>query len=121
MAPSRVGQCELIQAVSKHHAGNLHVQFIRYGEVRDALAPRWVFLRKVDLPLDSKLGPPQAYAPLQGPEHAGVPLTGITALEFFEQGDGVEPGIGLQQRDDLAVPNRTQRVFSGTPVPLGAL
>ena len=28
----------MVQAVSKHHAGNLHFQFISHGEVRDAWA-----------------------------------------------------------------------------------
>lgn len=121
MTPSRIGQGKLVQAVGKRRAGNLHVQFISHGEVRDALASRWVFLRKVDLPLDSKLGTPQAYAALQGPQHTAVPLTRIAALEFFKQRDGVESGISLQQRNDLAVPDRAQRVFSGTPVPLWVL
>ena len=121
MAPSRISKCKLVHAVSKHHAGNLHFQFISHGEVRDALASRWEFLGKVDLPLGSKLGTPQAHASLQSPQRACVPLAGIAALEFFEQGDGVEPGIGLQQWDDLAVPNRTQRVLSDAPVPLGTL
>jgi putative transposase len=41
------------------------------------LASWRVFLGEVDLPLDANLGPPQGYA----------------ALEFFEQGDSVEPGM----------------------------
>ena len=121
MAPTGIGQCKLVQAVSKHHAGNLHVQFIGHREVRDALAAWWMLLCKVDLALAAEPGTPQAYAPLQGAQHAGVPLTGVAALEFFEQGDGVESGIGLQQRDDLAVPDRFQRVFSGAPVSCGTL
>jgi len=68
------------------------------------------------LPLDARLGTPQAYAPLLGAQHAGVPLAGVAALEFFKQGDGVEPGVGLQQRDDFTVPNRTQWVGSGAPI-----
>ena len=74
----------------------LCVELIGHGEVRNALASWGVLLRKVDLPLDAKLGPPQPYAALQGPQHAGVPLAGVAALEFFEKGDGIEPGIGLQ-------------------------
>jgi hypothetical protein len=42
-------------------------------------------------------------------------------LQFFEQGDSIESGIGLQQGDDLAVPDRFERVFSGAPVPLCSL
>ena len=101
--------------MSKRHAGNLHFQLISHGEVQDAMASWRVFPGKVDLPLDAKLGPPKADAALQRAQHTAVPLAGIAALEFFEQGDGVEPGIGLQQWHDLAVLNRTQRVFSGTP------
>lgn len=52
-----------------------HIQFIGHREVREALASRWVFLRKVDFPLAAKLGTPQAYAPLQGALHAAVALT----------------------------------------------
>jgi len=58
---------------------------------------------------------------MQSAQHAGVPLAGTATLELFEQGDGVKPGIGLQQRDDLAVPVRTQWTFSGAPTALGAL
>ena len=58
MAPAGIRQCKLVQAVSKHHAGNLHVQLIRHGEVRDTLASWRVLLGKVDLPFGSKLGSP---------------------------------------------------------------
>ena len=46
---------------------------------------------------------------------------GLAALEFFEQGNSVEPGIDLQQWDDLAVPDRAQWVFSGAPVSCGTM
>jgi hypothetical protein len=108
-------------AVSKHHANNLHVQLTRHREVRDTLASWRVLLGEIDLALSTKLGTPQAHAALHGAQHAGVPLAGIAALEFFEQSDSVESGIGWQPGDDLAGPNRTQRVFSGAPVALGAL
>ena len=52
MAPSRLGQRKLVQAVSERHA----------------LSPRRVFLRKVDLTLSAELGTPQAHASLQGPQ-----------------------------------------------------
>ena len=105
----------------ERHAGNLHVQLISCGEVRDALASWGVFLGKVDLPLDAKLGPLQTDALLQRAQHTAVLLTGVAALEFFEQGDGIEPGIGLQQRDHFTVPNRTQWFFSGAPGSCGTL
>ena len=53
-----MGQCKLVQAVSE----------------RQALSPRRVFLRKVDLTLSAELGTPQAHASLQGPQHASIPL-----------------------------------------------
>ena len=121
VAPTGIGKSKLVQAVSKRHASNLHVEFVCHGEVRYALASRRVFLRKVDLPFGSKLGTPQMDTALQGAQHACIPLAGIAALEFFEQGDGVEPGIGLQQRNDFAIPDRTERVFSGSPVPCWSL
>jgi hypothetical protein len=62
-----------------------------------------VFLRKVDLTLSAELGTPQAHAALQGAQHAAIPLAGVAALQFFEQGDSVESGIRLQQRDDLVL------------------
>jgi hypothetical protein len=102
-------------------AVKLYIKLVGHCEVRKALAPWWMFLGEVDLPLTTKPGTPQAYTPLQGAQPSAVPLTWVTALEFFEQGNGVESGIGLQQRDNLAVPDRNQRVFSGAPVPLGAL
>ena len=83
--------------------------------------PGGVLLGKVDLSLGTELGTPQAHAPLQGAQHAGVPLVWVAALEFFEQGDGVEMYVGLKQRHDLAVPNRIQRILSGAPVSFGAL
>ena len=80
-----------------------------------------VLLSKVDLTLCPELGTPQAHAPLQGAQNARVPLAGVAALEFFEQGDGVEVNVGLQQRNDLAVPDQAKRVFSSTPVAFRAL
>ena len=80
-----------------------------------------MLLRKVDFPLDAKLGPPQSYAALQGPQHAGFPLAEVAALEFFEKGDGIGPGIGLQQRVDFTAPNRAQWVFSGALGSCGTL
>lgn len=82
---------------------------------------RWIFLRKVDFTLTAELGRPQAHATLQGAQHAAIPLGGVVASQFFEQGDGVESGIRLQQRDDLAIPHRTQGDFPGAPVSHRAL
>ena len=76
-----------------------------------------MFLGEVDLPLIAEPGTPQAYAPLQSAQHATVPLAGVSALQLFEQGDGVEPGVGLQQGFDLTVPDRFKGVLAGAPVP----
>ncbi len=76
---------------------NVYVEVIGHGEVRDALAPGWMLLGKLDLALATKLGTPQAYAPLHSAQHAGVPLGGIAALELFEQGDGIA-ATGTQAR-----------------------
>ena len=54
-----------------------------------------VHMCKEHLRLNAKLGPPQSSAALQGTQHAGVPPIKVAALAFFEQGDGVEPNIGL--------------------------
>jgi hypothetical protein len=79
------------------------------------------FLGKADLSLCPELDTPQAHAPLQGSQHAGVPLAGVATLKLFEQGDGVEVNVRLKQSHDLAVPDRIERVFLGTSVALGPL
>ena len=117
VTPAGIGESKLVQAVGKHHAANLHLQIIGHREVSEAQASWRMFLRKVDLPLIAEPGTPQAYAQLQGAQHAAVPLAGIATLQLFEQGDGVESGVGLQQGFDLTVPDRFKGVLAGAPVP----
>lgn len=66
-----------------------------------------------------ELGTPKTHAPLQGAQHAGIPLVRIAVLKFFEKGDGVEVNVGLKQRHDLAVPDCAQWVLPGAPVSFG--
>lgn len=66
VALARVNQGKLVQAVRKDGSVNFYLEVISHCEVRQALASGWMFLGKVDLALDSKLGPPQAPASLQG-------------------------------------------------------
>ena len=43
------------------------------------------------------------------------------ALKFLEQGDRVELRVGLQQRDDFAIPDQGQWILSGSPTTRRAL
>ena len=74
-----------------------------------------MFLGEVDLALGAVHGPPLAHAPLQGAQHVAAVVAGVTPLQLFEQRDGIELGVSLQQRDDLSVPNAAQRVVAGAP------
>jgi hypothetical protein len=39
----------------------------------------------------------------------------MATLQFLQQRDGVEQGVGAQQRDDLGVPHPVKAVFAGAP------
>ena len=93
MAPSGIGQCKLVQAVRKCRSIYLNAEVIKHREVRQALATWRVLLGEVDLAFGAEPGTPLAHAALQGAQHAAAPLTGIAALQLFEQGHGVEPDI----------------------------
>jgi len=89
-------------------AFNLYLERIGHREVQQTLSPRRGFLGEVDVGLGAELGAPQA--------HTAIPQARVAAFQFFEQGDGFELGIGIQQRDSLAIPHRTQRAWPGAPV-----
>lgn len=45
----------------------------------------------------------------------------MAAFELFATSDGVESCIGLQQRNDFAIPALAERVFSGSATPCRVL
>ena len=58
-----------------------------------------------DLALGAMRGPPLPHPTLRGAEHAFVVLARVATLQLFEQCDGVELDVDLQQWNDFGVPN----------------
>jgi hypothetical protein len=121
MAPTRVGERELVDPVREGDAGDDHFEFVADGEVGQPEAARRMLLREEDLALGAVHGAPLADAALQGAQDRRAVLARIAPLQFLQQRDRVERGVGLQQRNDLAVPDRCQRISPGTPGPFFAL
>jgi hypothetical protein len=115
VSPTRMRQRELVQPVREGYPADLHAELVGDGEVRQPEPARRVFLREVHVAFGAVHRAPLAQPPLQGAQHADAVVDGVAPLQLFEQRDGVELWVGLQQRDDFAVPHRGQRVLAGAP------
>src|SRR5262245_17357709 len=117
MAPARMRERELVDPVWERDAGDNYLEFVADSEVRQSQAPRWVLLREEHLALGSMHGAPLAYTALQRAQDVCAVGTWVATLQFLQQRHRVEHGVGFEQRHDLAVPYRGQRVGSGPPCP----
>jgi hypothetical protein len=81
--------------VREHGPIKLDLEVIGFREVQQALSPWRVFLSEVDLALGAELGAPQTQAALWRAAHTAMTLARVETLQFFECGDGVEPGIAI--------------------------
>jgi hypothetical protein len=58
---------------------------------------------------------------LKRAQHAAVVVARMTALKLLQQRHRVEPGVDLQQRNDLGCPHLGERVVARSPGPRLAL
>ena len=114
-------QRELVDPMWEGDAGDDHLELVADGEVRQPETARRVLLREEDLALGAMHGAPLAHAALQRAQDVRAVGTGVAALQFLQQRDRVEHGVGFEQRHDFAVPHRGQRVGSGAPCSFLAL
>jgi hypothetical protein len=121
MAPAGVGERELVDPVGEGNASDDHAELVADGEVRQSESPGRVLLCEEDFAFWAVNGAPLAHAALQRAQHGRVVVTRVAALQLLQQRDRVEGAVGLEQRDDLAVPYRGQRVGPGAPRPFFAL
>ena len=117
MTPAAVGQRELVQPVREGQSAQADAQLVGHGEVRQPEPAGRVLLREVDLALEPVLGAPLADPPLQRAQHrVGEPL-GMAALQLLEHRRPGERWCLQQQRHDLRIPPRRQRIGACSPLP----
>jgi hypothetical protein len=111
--PTAICQGELIQVVREHGPIKLDLEVIGFREVQQALSPRRVFLSEIDLALGAELGVSQTQAALWCAAHTAMTLARVETLQFFEWGDGVEPGIAVNSgTPSLPGPARNKSLVS---------
>ena len=109
MLPTRKRQPEMIEPVGKVQAGDGDAKRIGIGEVRQALLSRRMLLTKDHLALWAVQRLPGAHPPLQGAPRGDREFR-VAAQHLAHDADRAQSRCRLQQRDDLAVPDRRQRV-----------
>ena len=106
---ARVDQPEVIESVIKRLARDGDHQVAHVGEVRQAHPPGLVDLAEHHLLLRPEQRPPGADPALHGPAHAIAQL-GVATPDLLEDRHRPKSRRRLQQRDDLAVPDRRERI-----------
>ncbi len=109
--PAREGQSEVIEAVIERHAGDADAEIAHIGEIGQPHPARRMLLPENDVTIRAVECSPAANAPLQRAADAGTDL-GMATTDLLENGDRPQPRNALEKRDDLAVPNRRQRILS---------
>ena len=110
MLEAGIGQPKVIQSVIQRLCGDRHAKLTHVGEVRQPHLARHVDLPKDNFLFGAVFGPPRAYPPLQRAPNARAQI-GVSAQEFFEDGDRPQTGGGLKQRNHLGVEDIRQRVW----------
>ena len=118
MLEAGIGEPEVIEPVVERLAGDGDGKIAHVGEVGQAHAPGLVDLAEDDLLLGTVQGAPGSDPALEGAADAGAEL-GMAADDLLEEGDGPQARGGLEQRDDLAVPDTRERI--GAPAPAADL
>ncbi len=105
----------MIQTVRQRRAGDTDAEVGHVGEVRQSLLARRVILAEDHLALGAIFGAPGADATLQGAAQAVPVAIGMTALHLFQHRHRPHAGPTGQQRQDVALPQPTQRVDHLSP------
>jgi hypothetical protein len=115
--------CErkLIEPMRKSHAADRDAELAGVGEIRKALATRRMFLHEEHLAFASVCRAPLPQTALERAKRAWPVFAWVPTLEFFQERDGVELGVGLQQRQEFGFPDCGQRIRARTPAARRAL
>ncbi len=107
---------KLIQTMRERHVGDRNTQFAGVGEIREALPTWWMFLREVSFALATAGSAPLSHPALQRTQRTWPVLSGIVALQLFEQRHGAQMRALPQQRQQFAFPNGSQRIRACPPL-----
>jgi hypothetical protein len=109
MLPARERQPEVIKPVGELDARDGDAEGIGVGEVRQALLPRRMLLAEDHVAFRPVQRLPDAHPALQGAPRRGRKIA-MPTQHLGHDADWAQPRRRFQQRDDLAVPYRRQRV-----------
>ena len=109
MLPAGEGKAEVVEPVLQQLASDADAERGGLGEVGRSLPPRRMVLAEDHLARRTGQGLPVADPSLQRAADADRQV-GMPAAEFIEQCHRPQPRGGLQHRQDLAVPDRGERV-----------
>ena len=107
MLEAGIGEPEVIEPMIERLAGDGDGEFGHVGEVGQAHAPGLVHLAEDDLLLGTMQGAPGSDPALEGAADAGAEF-GMAADDLLEESDGPQARGGLEERDDLAVPDSSR-------------
>ena len=110
----------MVEAVLERLAGDADTEFRDVGEVRQPLLTRWMLLAKDHLLLRAMQRLPSPHPALERATDAAGEAW-VPTLQLAQNGHRTELRGGLQHRQDLAVPDRGQRIGSTTRARLSLL
>ena len=106
---ARIGEPEVIEPVIEGLARHRDGEIGHIGEVGQARAPGLVHLTENDLLLRAVEGTPGSDPALEGAADAGAEL-GMAADHLLEDGNRPQARGGLEEWDDLTVPDGMERI-----------
>ena len=121
MLPAGEGQHEVVQDVDERLAGDGDTQLGHRGEVRQAAVAGGVVLGEEHFLAWPFQGPPLPDVALQGAQHTIGVVIRVVVLQLAQQRDGHQVRRTLEQRNDLGVPDRGERIDARAPVTTGCL
>ena len=113
MLPARAGEGEVVEAMLERRPGDGDAELAGSGEVGQRLRAGRVRLPEDDLALGPVQRLPASDAALEGAALPRPIPVGMAPLQLLEDGDRPQARHRLKQRQDLARPDRGQRVGSG--------
>jgi hypothetical protein len=108
--PAAAGQDEVVEPMRQGLAGDGHAEAGGVGEVGQALPAGRMLLAEDHLPGRAVQGAPGAHPALQGAPQSVPIALGVASLHLLQQGDGPQAWVGLQEREDVALPDPGQGV-----------
>jgi hypothetical protein len=112
--PVRISQHKVVDQVVEVLSLERHAQAAQVREVRGAQAARLVDLSEENFLGRPGRGSPAAHVTLQGPQLTVGEAPRIAALQFLQQGLGLQAGLPVEQAADLG-PHLDERIDTGRP------